>query len=127
MNVQNPITLNDFIQQLTSLKNKIGTGEIPVVLEGRDTELLPCAENCPRKNESCRLAVLIADSIETRYGDCDSLGRVAWIRGMISANGFVRPSELPTCDDSTGDTTTDDNKNLDGVVGDSSTNAPPCW
>lgn len=123
MNVTDPITLDQFITQLTKLRNKVG-GNIPVVLEGRDTQLLPCAENCPRKNESCRLAVLIADSIETRYGDCETLGYVAWVRGLISANGFVRPSELPTCDETTDP---DANKNLDGVVGDSTTNTPPCW
>ena len=92
MNVKNPITLDQFITQLTKLKNRVG-GDIPVVLEGRDTVEIPC-KNSTGGETTYRLAVLIADDIETLYGDCDSLGKCAWVRGFISANGFKRPNEI---------------------------------
>ena len=127
MKVQHPITLDQFITQLTKLKNRVG-GDIPVVLEGRDTKLIPCTGS-QGEETGYRLAVLIADDIEVRHGDCQTLGECAWVRGFISANGFVRPGECPSPDpepDPDPDDP-DDNKNLDGVVGDSNTNIPPCW
>lgn len=128
MNVKNPITLDQFITQLTKLKNRVG-GDIPVVLEGRDTVEIPC-KNSTGGETTYRLAVLIADDIETLYGDCDSLGKCAWVRGFISANGFKRPCEVDVPDSGDGDDGADSdnsNLNLDGVVGDSNTNIPPCW
>lgn len=126
MNVKKPITLDQFITQLTKLKNRVG-GDIPVVLEGRDTEEIPC-KNSTGGETTFRLAVLIADDIEILYGDCDSLGKCAWVRGIISANGFKRPHEVnPPDDDDDGGDDDDSNLNLDGVVGDSNTNIPPCW
>lgn len=123
MKVQHPITLDQFITLLTKLKNKVG-GDLPVVLEGRDIKELPCKDS-DGKDATYRLAVLIADDIEVIHGDCMSLGECAWVRGFITANGFIRPDEKP-CPPKP-DPEGDDNKNLNGVVGDSNTNIPPCW
>ena len=125
MTISKPITLDQFIGQLIALKECTG-GDIPVVLEGRDTiEMDPrCIQL--QNAESCRLAVWVADDIEVTHGCCESVGQVAWIRGVITANSFVRP----TYDENTNiepDTQYEDNRNLNGVVGNSNTNLPPCW
>lgn len=123
MDVKNPTTLDQLITMLTKLKNQVG-GDLPVVLEGRDTEFVP--HPISGKPTEYKLAVLIADDIEVRHGDCMTLGDCAWVRGTISANGFKRPWECGE-DTELPDDDSDDNKNLDGVVGSSDTNIPPCW